>query len=190
MLRSRTTRQIHKMTAVATVLLMAGLLASCTVKSNKAESGKENVKIETPVGGMTVNTNTAEAQDAGLALYPGATPKESNEKGHKSANVNISSSLFGVKVIAVEYISNDPPEKLISFYKQELAKYGEVIECKNVSNNNGELRCSEKAGSDEQKRELASGSAEREHLVSVKPRGKGSEFALVYVQTRGKEGTL
>ena len=38
--------------------------------------------------------------------------------------------------------------------------------------------------------ELKVGTKERQHIVAVKPQGSGSEFALVYVQTRGREGTL
>jgi hypothetical protein len=37
---------------------------------------------------------------------------------------------------------------------------------------------------------LVTGTEERRHIVSVRPEGKGSRFALVYVQTRGERGTL
>jgi hypothetical protein len=38
--------------------------------------------------------------------------------------------------------------------------------------------------------ELMVGSPDRHRIVSVKPKGSGSQFALVYVQTRGERGTL
>ena len=34
--------------------------------------------------------------------------------------------------------------------------------------------------------QLVAGPEDQQHIVSVKPRGDGNEFALVYVQTRGK----
>lgn len=38
--------------------------------------------------------------------------------------------------------------------------------------------------------ELKVGTEGNQHMVSVEPEGKGSDFALVYVMTRGKEGTI
>jgi hypothetical protein len=38
--------------------------------------------------------------------------------------------------------------------------------------------------------ELKVGTTDRQHIVSVKPSGGGSEFALVYVQTRGKGDSM
>ena len=43
-----------------------------------------------------------------LPVYPGARPKEKDEDGdEKSANVDISTSAFGLKVVAIEYETND-----------------------------------------------------------------------------------
>jgi len=38
--------------------------------------------------------------------------------------------------------------------------------------------------------ELKVGTEGNQHMVSVEPEGKGSDFTLVYVMTRGKEGTI
>jgi hypothetical protein len=39
--------------------------------------------------------------------------------------------------------------------------------------------------------ELKAGTEDNQHVVSVEPEGNGSDFALVYVQTRGKrEGSI
>ena len=38
--------------------------------------------------------------------------------------------------------------------------------------------------------ELKVGTEDNQHLVSVEPQGKGTDFALVYILTRGKEGTI
>jgi len=34
------------------------------------------------------------------------------------------------------------------------------------------------------------GNEENQHIVSIKPEGKGSQFALVHVQVRGKDTTI
>lgn len=171
----------------ASLLLLA---SACTVQK-QGQGENKNVKIETPLGGLKVDTTGVNPNDVGLAVYPGARPKPEHSGEHTSANVNISSSLFGVKVVALNYVSDDPPEKLIDFYKKELAKYGEVLECKNGVHEQGDrLTCNDKPGHNHDKLELVVGTKERQHIVSVKPDGKGAEFALVYVQTRGKEGML
>ncbi|HYG97589.1 MAG TPA: hypothetical protein VD837_00550 [Terriglobales bacterium] len=180
----------RKLIAIAIFASLLLLVSACTVqKQGKGEN--ENVKIETPVGGLNVNTSDVNPSDVGVAVYPGARLKPDGEGEHSRANVNVSSSLFGVKVVALNYVSDDPPQKLIDFYKKELAKYGEVLECKNgVHEESDQLKCNEKPRHDRDKLELVVGTKERQHIVSVKPDGKGSEFGLVYVQVRGKESAL
>ena len=105
--------------AFAAVLALPG----CSVNVKKDSEGKEkNVDIETPVGGLHV-TKDADVRDTGLSVYPGARRKEqSNDGSETGAHVNISTSLFGIKVVAIEYLSDDPPEKLVAFYKDQLKK--------------------------------------------------------------------
>jgi len=177
-------------------------IAACNINVKKGEDGQDKkVDIETPVGGIHVDTN-AEARDTGLPVYPGARIKDKNENGdEKSAKVNISSGLFGVKVVAVQYFSDDPPAKLISYYRDQLKKYGNILECHtsqvggdvNVHRRGGpsnELKCD--GDDDGQAIELKVGTQQNQHIVSIKPadNGKSSEFALVFVQTRGGKDTI
>lgn len=189
-------------TKVIIAMAFAGWLTvlACSVSVKDHNDGKNSkVDIETPVGGIHVSEEVDPSQ-TGLAVYPGARKKQkSNDGEDKSANVNISSSLFGVKVVAIEYESDDPPDKIISFYRDQLKKYGRVIECR-TSHHGGNftVKTGEHA-SDEVKcegsgsgniTELKVGTQGNQHLVSVEPEGKGSDFALVYVLTRGKEDTI
>ena len=50
-----------------------------------------------------------------------------------------------------------------------------------------ELTCGKRHG---EATELKSGTPANQHVVAVKPAGKGSEFALVFVQKHGKEGNI
>ena len=200
--------------ALLLLLVAAGLLAGCSVRQKK-EGGAEKVDINTPVGSVHVNkpdggpakvdidsffggvhVNTqADPQDTGLLVYPGARLRPEHGNESSSANVNLSSGPFGVKVTALEYQSDDPPEKITDFYRQEMAKYGPVLQCSPGSQGSSgkrsdpdELTCDTNihAGT----LELKVGSRQRQRVVSIKPEGKGTRFALVYVQLRGKEGTL
>ena len=168
---------------------------ACSVNVKKDGNGEDkNVDINTPLGGIHVNTN-ADPRDTGLSVYAGARPKKKDNSGdEKSANVNISSSWGGVKVVAVEYESDAPPNKIIAYYKNELKKYGNVLECRTSGDfhepdgDSDELKCEGNNKGD--RVELKVGSKSNQHVVSVKPQGKGSDFALVYVRTSGKDTTI
>ncbi len=180
-------------------------LPGCNVNVKKDSEGQEKkVDIETPIGALHVSKG-ADVRDVGLPVYPGARRKETKEGDHDdNANVNISSSLFGLKVVAVEYLSDDPPEKLAGYYKDKLKKYGGVLECHtdkshgdpdmdlddDDSSESRQLKCE---GDNKGKTiELKVGTRRSQHIVSIRPAdsGKGSDFGLVYVQVRGGKETI
>jgi hypothetical protein len=196
----KTNRPIFSMLAlapVAIIILISILIsAACSVNVKKEQNGEDKqVDIDTPMGGIHVSKG-ANVSDVGLAVYPGARLKQKGTDGEdKSANVNISSFGFGLKVVALEYESDDPPSKLIAFYKDQLHKYGHVVECHtshfDVNTNMDrhdhsprEVTCEGTSGRDI---ELKVGTDENQHIVAVQPEGSGSSFSLVYVRTRGKQ---
>jgi hypothetical protein len=182
------------------VLAIAMLLASaCSINVKKQQNGDDKqVDINTPVGGIHVSKG-ADVADVGLPVYPGARLKQNDSDGNdKSANVNISSFGFGLKVVALEYRSDDSPTKLVSYYKDELQKYGKVLEChtshfnvnpdvKGSDHESHELTCDGSSGNNI---ELKAGTKENQHIVAVEPDGKGSSFSLVYVRTHGKQADI
>jgi len=180
-------------------IFFALLVFACSVNVKKEKNGEEKqVDISTPVGGIHVSKE-ANAADIGLAVYPGAQLKQKDSNGEdKSANVNISGFGYGLKVVAMEYQSDDPPAKLVAFYQDQLKKYGKVLQChtshmnvdadiKDSDHGSHELTCEESGGSTV---ELKVGTKENQHIVSVEPDGKGSSFSLVFVRTHGKEADI
>jgi len=175
------------------------LLPACSVNVKKGESGEDKkVDIETPVGGIHVDKG-ADPRDVGLPVYPGARPKEKGAHDESSANVNMSWGPFGLKVVAIEYLSDDSPEKVIAFYKEKLKAYGNILECHSdgkdtddvgihlgdkADKDSKELSCGKDNGKN---LELKVGTKDNQHLVNIRPQesGKGTDFALVYVRTRG-----
>ena len=161
-------------------------LAACGIDVQDLEQGKK-VDIKSPLGSVNVRTDV-ENPDTGLPVYPGAQPLREHDD-HESADVNISSPWFGVKVVAATYESADTQEKVLDFYRQEMKTFGAVTECRGDVDfrrrGGGERRpvCKEKPSSPDV--QLMTGTEDRQRVVSVKPRGSGSEFALVYVNTRG-----
>ena len=180
--------------------LVVGLIvfvAACHVNVQKSENGEDKkVDVETPVGAIHVNKD-ANARDTGLPVYPGAQEKK-KDSGDSNANVNISSSFFGLKVVAIEYLTDDPPEKVAAYYKDQLKKYGAILECHTTDKHNDAGDVDVSIGDDKDKKlscehnsgptlELKVGTKDNQHIVSISPsdKGKGSNFALVFVQTRG-----
>src|ERR1700733_12138727 len=106
------------------------VLPACSVNVKKEADGQDKqVDIHTLLGGVHVS-NQVDVSDVGLAVYPGARLKEKDsDGGDKSANVNISGFGYGLKVVALEYESDDAPAKILSFYRGQLKKYGNVLEC-------------------------------------------------------------
>jgi hypothetical protein len=188
------------------IAFLAGSLvvAGCSVQSKHEGEHDKNVKIETPFGGMNVKTDSVEAKDTGIAAYPGATLKESDDKDkdEKKANVNIDTPWFGLKVVALTYESKDDQQKIWDFYKKDLAKYGRVLECRPGSadmdarpTDKEEVSCREenkqiRINSSGEKMSLKVGTKNKQRIVAIKPNGSGTEFSIVYVNTRDKSDTL
>ncbi|HST09970.1 MAG TPA: hypothetical protein VLL05_06320 [Terriglobales bacterium] len=192
-------------------LLLAGTMGAalvialpgCRINVDKGAKGEDkHVDIDTPLGGIHVNKDV-NARDTGLPVYPGAREKKKeseHDDGH--ANVNISSGFFGLKVVVIEFLSDDPPEKVTTYYRDQLKKYGGILEChtKNRHNTDPDIEVNPGHDSDKDNKltcghdnsgptiELKVGTKDNQHIVSVTPQdgGKGTDFALVFVQTRGE----
>ena len=186
------------MTNVSKFLVLAAvaglLLTGCNIQSKKSEDKKgENVDIQTPIASMHVETNEqAKAHDTGLPVYPGAREAAPDEHDNTSkANVNLGFAGFGLKVVAAKYETDDPPDKLKDFYRKALAKYGNVTECKgdidlDVHKDGKSVSCKSSA-SEPDKFEMGVGSGSVQRMVSIKPKSKTTQFALIYIQTSGKD---
>jgi len=198
---NRKNLRVARMVLASTVALsFAIFLNACSINVKKDAGDQEKkVDIETPIGGLHVSKDV-DAKEVGLAVYPGARAKEKEDDGEENkANVNISSSFFGLKVVAIEYESDDSPEKITAFYKEQLKKYGDILECHTSKhgghvnaevksdsdhNDDSKLSCEEGSGNT---LELKVGTPSNQRIVSITPEKKGTEFALVLVRTRGKD---
>jgi len=177
------------------------ILPACSIHQEKSANGDDkNVDIETPVGNLHVGKDV-DVRDAGLSVYPGATLKEKGDKNDDpSANLSISTEAFGLKVVAAEYTSDDSAGKITAYYRNELKKYGNVIDChtdkqgnnmtvnSNDKSKSGPVTCeSPNTGN---VLELKVGTEDNQHVVSIQPQSKGTDFSLVYVKLRGKKGDI
>jgi hypothetical protein len=186
------------MAAVLTIsVVLLGGVAGCRVHVDKDPSGKEkNVQVDTPFGGVHVNTDQTSAADLGLPVYPGAELVKDDEK-HKSADVHLGFGEWQLRVKAVSYGTPDSREKVTVFYKKALTRFGDVITCQGNSavgtpavthegltceNNskNGKVKLDD---SDfKQDFQLKAGSKRHQHIVGFEDsKGGQTRFALVAI---------
>ena len=182
------------------LLVLAGMTAwvsGCRVQVDKGANGEDkNVQVDTPFGGVHVNTDQTTAADLGLPDYPGAESVKGPDD-HKSANVHMGFGEWELRVQAVSYATKDTREQVEAFYRKALGRYGDVITCdrnaaigKPTVTSEG-LTCEEKnqghvtvnngdyhLGSDNY--ELKAGSERHQHIVAFEtPKDGETRFSLV-----------
>lgn len=171
--------------------------AGCKVHVEKGANGEDkNVQVDTPFGGVHVNTDQTTAADLGLPVYPGAQLEKGDDQ-HKSADVHMGFGEWEMRVRAVSYSTPDKRDKVVAFYKNALGRYGDVLTC-DVNRPVGTptvtsegLTCDDGAHikakvnsggyhSDDSNFSLKAGSKRHQHIVGFED-DKGSEthFALV-----------
>ena len=179
----------------AAIVVCVGVSGGCSMSTDQNDQGKKHdVDIHTPFGSLSVRAGSTDVNDTGLALYPGARAKKDSDSESRGAKVDITSPLFGVKVVALKFESDDAPDKVLVFYRNEMARYGKVVECAGGSElsqrheGNAAVRCEATDRGRNYHEELKVGTDNNQRIVAIKPSGNGSEFALVYFRsTEGKE---
>jgi hypothetical protein len=197
MLRNSTLNTIGKTGSLFASLALLTMIAGCRVQVDKGANGEDkNVKVDTPFGGVHVNTNQTTAADLGLPVYPGAQPVTDNDK-HKSADVHLGFGEWELRVRAVSYATPDKQDQVLAFYKKALGRYGDVITCKGSAPVGTPLRtpegltCAEDKSSKIQidqgdyslgkgSLELKAGSKRHQHIVGFEEsKDSQTRFALV-----------
>jgi hypothetical protein len=190
------TRKLTLWTALAVCLTVLPLASAQNAGSNKY------LDIQSSAGGLHAG-NDADPRQAGLPVYPGAHLRHDDNHESHSANFDVFTAFFGMKLVVLNYDSDDSPEKIISFYRDKLKKYGKVIECHTSDNDprmqshaddnaksSKELTCDgDNTGNNI---ELKAGTEDNQHAVAIQPNksGNGATFALVYVHVRGKQADI
>jgi hypothetical protein len=183
---------------VAGLVLVTGITGCFRVHVDKGSNGEDKtVQVDTPFGGVHVNTNQTTAADLGLPVYPGAHLVSDDDK-HKSADVHLGFGEWEMRVQAVSYGSGDNQEKVSAFYKKALGRYGDVIVCQGDSpvgtpvatsegltcSNDNHAKVQIDAGyygvKGKNSLQLKAGSKRRQHIVGFEDSKDGeTRFALV-----------
>ena len=168
--------------------VLVALLSMAAVACGAGESGQNKASFELRLSG----SDKASPADVGLPAYPGATVYDDDGDGSHSANIGFSIPSFGLKVVATEMQSGDEPERVAASYRKALAKYGHVLDCSEGSSDRrkskdrdeakGDLNCDGDTEADNIV--YKAGTDENQRIVSIKPKGSGTQFSLVHVDVR------
>ncbi len=191
------TQAIRKAFLLLVAISSLLLLGACSVNVDDKDKKNEKVDIQTPFASLKVDSGE-KAADNGIPVYPGAHLRPAENGDSHSANINMGAAGFGLKVIAAEYETNDPPEKVKAFYEEKMKRFGALLVCNGHSGSDvhmsmhkkdedNKLSCSDASGNGW---EIKAGTSDDEHLVSIEPNGSGTRFGTVLVQTHGKQDTL
>jgi len=175
-----------------TLLLLLALPALAQNSDDKP------LDIQSSMGDLHMGKD-ADAQKAGLPLYPGAHRK--HEENNDPLNFGILTESFGMKLVVAKYESPDPPAKILAFYRDKMKKYGKVLECDSANDNSGFHSDDDKEASKPLKcegdnrgpaKELKVGTEGNAHIVAIESdeQSKGTTFAIVYFHRRGKSGDI
>jgi hypothetical protein len=119
-----------------------------------------NVSITTPGGTITAGqNNNVSATDLGVDLYPAVTT------GQGSMNMKTPEG----SIITAVYLSSDPPDKIVAFYKERLGDSASVVQT-----SNGTV--------------LSAGEKDRDNIViTITPQDNSTKIAIVHVTTNKTE---
>lgn len=177
--------------AASAVLLVA--LTGCHI-SGDSHGNKGNVQIGTPFGSMHIKTNdSVDTTAIGIAAYPGAVPDTSGgDKDGNSADINMSFGDFHLGVKATSLLTSDSQDKVLAFYRKDLARYGDIITCRDNSavgqptHTSQGLTCDEKdhnnhlsVDDSDEDTELRTGSQQHQHIVGVGVKDGKTKIGLV-----------
>ena len=154
----------------------------------------KNLDVRSPMGDLHVGKD-ADAQKAGLPIYPGA--RQQNSENHDPLNLALSTENFGMKLIVAKYETDDPAEKVLAFYREKMKKYGKVLECHNTGDKGDIHNDDDHGGSNPVKcegddsgpvRELKVGTEDNQRVVAIEdPQGgKRTSFAVIYLRKHEK----
>ena len=110
-------------------LALAAGMAGCRIHVDKDANGEDkNVQVDTPFGGIHVNSDQTTAADLGLPAYPGAQIA-ADKDNDKSADIHMGFGEWEMRVMVVNYSSPDSQDKVEAFYKKALGRFGDVLTC-------------------------------------------------------------
>jgi len=172
--------QRHLLFLLAVIAASAASLLAQNQGQNSTE--KHGIALETDSGRYGVSAEKLDAKRLGVPIYPGAR-LDKREDNQSDASLSLDWGKESTHLYVQKYISSDSPEKVLSFYRKQLSKYGPVLECRDGKPLNSvsvKIKCD--SDDDQKGIELKAGTEEKQHIVGVTSSTAGTEFGLVYLE--------
>lgn len=174
--------------------ILAAAVCSATVfaqeKKPDTKNEKHTFRVETDSGRYGAASDKFDPKQLGVAIYPGAKVDERENEG-KGANLSLDWGKNSLRLYVQKYVTSDPADKVLSFYRKELSRFGAVLECRDgkaVNAVQSELKCEDDKDHQHHDKEhhegiqLKSGSDRKQHIVGVTPREGGTDFDVAYIE--------
>lgn len=180
----------RNMLAVSVAGMILAILPAAGQDRNKQD--KDQKRSNKSVG--FVLSGDATAKDVGLPVYPGAQRRKDTSDDSSALQMGLWGGNSGFKLVLLKLDSDDSPEKVATFYRKALAKYGKVLDCKKSETKTEKddpssanaIQCQDDqpaAGGFT----LKAGTKERQHIVGIEPSGSHSIISLVYLEAPKSE---
>jgi len=171
------------------VIMTLGIAAMVlpAAAQDKQDQNKDQKHSNKSVG--FILSGDATAQDVGVPFYPGAQRRKDTADESSALQMGLWGGNSGFKLVLLKLDSDDSPEKVATFYRKALAKYGKVLDCKRSdtkTEKDGDSSSHEIKCQDDQPVTggftLKAGTKEKQHIVGIEPRGSHSTISLVYLE--------
>jgi hypothetical protein len=175
------------------------LLALLSLSPLARAQEKKHLTISTDEGFVSLSTDKPSAEKLGLHVYPGAKVRaeEGNDSG---ANLSLTSKEGAVRLQVMKFATSDPAAKVLAFYKKDMTKWGNVLECKGGKQvsfdvtdpaHKNSLTCDKDGHDDGNATLLKTGTDGNQRIVAVVEKGKETEFTIIHIEnSHGEHETL
>ncbi len=169
----------HMLILVVAVAVSSSILFAQDQTPNSSE--KHRIVVETDSGRYGVGAEKLDPKQLGVAIYPGAKVDKS-EHDSSDAGLSFDWGNDSTRLYLQNYVTSDSADKVVSFYRKQLLKYGTVLECRHgkpVEAVPSQLKCD--SDKDDNSIELKASTERKQHMVGVTPTAGGSQFQIVYL---------
>jgi len=167
------------------LLAVAVILSSAGLAQDNSTQKQHQIVVETDSGRYGVGAQKLDPKQLGVAIYPGAKVDE-REDNKSDASLFAEWGHESMRLYVQKYVTSDPADKVLSFYRKQLSKYGPVLECRHgkaVNTVSTAAKCD--GDNDDRDIELKAGTDKKQHIVGMTPIAKGTEFGLVFLEQSG-----
>lgn len=132
----------------------------------------------------------AGSKELGMPVYPGAQAQRDDKADKAAVHLKLWGGAFGAHMAVAKFRSTDRAEEVLSFYREVLAPFGKVLECrgpapkqeaKKTEQRDAPLRCEDTQDGVV----LKVGTERNQRHVAIQAKGQEVWFQLVRIELKG-----